>query len=146
MRCLSLRHVAAVCLTVLAALPALSLEAGELCCALCGCHDRTTKVCRLVCETKKVPITCYGCREEDFCVPGPSTPGAEHCEAVCGSSLPCAQRRFVWSEWFPAGSADVFTRKKLQKRTVTREVPSYKWVTEDLCPRCAADCETGENP
>lgn len=107
-------------------------------------HERTSQVCRLVCETKKVQITCYGCKEEDFCVPGPSRPGAEHCEQICESSLPCAQRRFVWTEWFPACTADLFTRKTLQKRTVTREIPNYKWVTEDLCPRCAANCDTAE--
>ena len=91
-------------------------------------------------------MTCYGCKEEDFCVPGPSRPGDEHCEQICESSLPCAQRRFVWSEWLPSTTADLFTRKKLQKRTVTREIPSYKWVTEELCPQCAATSQTRQNP
>ena len=138
MRCLSVCQLAAVCLTMIAALPAMRLEAGEICCAHCGGHERTSKVCRLVCETRKVQITCYGCKAEDFCLPGPSRPGAEHCEEVCAASLPCAQRRFVWTEWFPSSTADLFTRKKLQKRPLTREIPSYKWVTEDLCPHCAA--------
>ena len=130
--------LAAVCIATLAS------HAGDLGCALCGCHDRTSKVCHRVCEMKKVTITCYGCKEEDFCVPGPSCPGDKHCETICESSIPCAERQFVWCEWIPSCKAKVLSRKKLQKRTVTREVPTYKWVTQDLCPQCAADCDTSE--
>jgi hypothetical protein len=28
----------------------------------------------------------------------------------------------------------------LMKKTVTKTVPGYKWVVEDLCPSCQAKC------
>ena len=142
MRRLHPRCIPAVILTVVAAVWAVAAGAGDFCCAVCGCHDRTNKVCHLVCETRKVQITCWGLQEEDFCVPGPSSRGDRHCETICESSLPCTERQFVWFDWAPSCTATVFTRKKLQKRIVTREVPSYKWVTEDLCPRCAGEVTT----
>jgi len=30
----------------------------------------------------------------------------------------------------------MYTRKKLMKKTVTKKIPSYKWVVEDLCKEC----------
>jgi hypothetical protein len=45
----------------------------------CGCR----KVCRLVCEEKKVEITCWGIECEDFCLPKHGKPGCKHCELVC---------------------------------------------------------------
>ena len=32
------------------------------------------------------------------------------------------------------------TKKKLMKKTETVTVPSYKWVVEDLCDNCEANC------
>jgi hypothetical protein len=29
----------------------------------------------------------------------------------------------------------------LMQKIVTKKVPSYKWVVEDLCPACEAGCE-----
>ncbi len=114
-------------------------------CARCNCHDRCHKVCRLVCEEKKVEVVCWGCEAEDFCVPGPSCPKCEHCEMVkCGgeeggNDAVCTQpTKFVWTEWIP-GCAKIFTKKKLMKRTITKKVPSYKWVVEDLCKSCRAN-------
>jgi hypothetical protein len=119
-------------------------EGGE--CCHCGCHAPCHKVCRLVCEEKKVEITCWGCKCEDFCVPCPSRPGCTHCEIVCDD---CAQPEgeghpviskpmpFVWREWFPC-KAERYTTKKLMRRTVTKKVPSYKWVVEEVCGGCAS--------
>jgi len=89
-------------------------------------------------DKKKVPVTCWGCEEEEFCLPGPSTPDCEHSEEVCGPTGWCClwNRPFVWTEWCPSDCAKMFTKKKLMKRTVTKTVPSYKWVVEDLCPAC----------
>lgn len=36
--------------------------------------------------------------------------------------------------------ATMFTRTKLMKKTITKEVPTYKWVVEDLCQHCEANC------
>jgi hypothetical protein len=44
----------------------------------------------------------------------------------------------VWTEWNPSKRAQIYTKKKLMKRTVTKTVPGYKWVVEDLCPACEA--------
>jgi hypothetical protein len=119
--------------------------AHEHCCAHCGRGGSCQKVCRLVCEDKKVEIICWGCLCEDFCIPCHGKPGCEHCEMVCGEcdcdpETPHAKpKKFVWTEWMPT-RATMFTRTKLMKKTITKTVPSYKWVVEDLCPHCEANC------
>lgn len=121
---------------------ATSALAGEHC-GHCGCRACCEKVCRLVVEEKKVDIVCWGCKSEDFCLPGPSSRGCKNCEEVCDfcdeqdAKAPYAQpKKFVWYDWIPTPCADVHTKKKLMKKTVTKKVPSYKWVVEDLCPEC----------
>jgi hypothetical protein len=119
-------------------------RAGGPCCARCGSPHNCSKVCRLVCEETKVQVTCWGVREEPFCVPGPSKRcGTEH-EQVCGECqsgphpVQAGSKPFVWSRWTPEGQPKLFTRQKLMKKTVTKPVPSYRWVVEDLCDECAA--------
>ncbi len=114
---------------------------GTNCCAKCGCQSRCNQVCRLICEDKKVQEVCWGVQTEEFCIPGPSTPGCEHSEKVCEPGPdpkdPCtASHKFVWTSWIPSMTAKIFTKKKLMKKTVTKTVPNYKWVVEDLCPEC----------
>ncbi len=126
-------------------------HAQDRCCAHCGGLEGCRKVCRLVCEEKKITTTCWGCKREDFCVPGPSVLGERHCELVCDDSsdlkAPCVQpKKSVWNEWIPGGCAKVYTKTKLLKRTITKTVPSFKWVVEDLCPQCEANCEVPEIP
>ena len=110
-------------------------------CARCGSQE-CCKVCRLVREDKKVTITCWGCKCEDFCDQGPSCRGCKNCEEVCQStekdaSGPCvAPKDFVWYDWIPGCSKGIYTKKKLMKKTVTKTVPSFKWVVEDLCSEC----------
>lgn len=128
-------------------------DGSDHCCSVCG--DREThKVCRLVAEEKSVEVICWGSKVEEFCVPGPSCPGCEHCECVeCTDPKGeiCSQpKTFVWKEWIPATCSKIFTRKKLMKKVVTKKVPSYKWVVEDLCQPCEAKVEpvkaaAGEN-
>lgn len=115
-------------------------------CSKCGQSVGCRPVCRLVCETKKLSVTCWGCETEDFCVPGPSRPGCECGEPACDGcgESPCPSlplRRFTWTEWIPSRQATVKTKRKLMKRTVTKTVPSYKWVVETLCGPCEAACE-----
>jgi hypothetical protein len=52
-------------------------------------------------------------------------------------------RKFVWTDWIPGG-ATIHSRKKLMKRTVTRMVPSFKWIVEDLCEQCEAKLPPAE--
>ncbi|HAC89724.1 MAG TPA: hypothetical protein DCF63_03705 [Planctomycetaceae bacterium] len=112
-------------------------------CQCCGGMSGCTKVCRLVCEEKKIDVVCWGCQSEEFCVPGPACLKCQDCEIVCAdcstdtkqNPVSSKPRKFVWSEWIP-GSASLFTKKKLMKQTITKKVPSYKWVIEDLCSTC----------
>lgn len=67
--------------------------AGEL---MYGCMTRPAcgKVCKLVCETKTLTVTCYGCECEQICIPGPSQAGCKHCSTnccngVCGRGYDC---------------------------------------------------------
>jgi hypothetical protein len=48
--------------------------------------------------------------------------------------------------WGPGGEGRIYTRTKLMKKTVTRKVPGYKWVVEDLCPSCVAALEAPAIP
>lgn len=119
-----------------------ALVASEHCCSCCGCAQQCRRICRLVVEEKKIETVCWGSKCEYVCIPGPSCEGCEHCESVCGTcesddpTVPYAEpKRLIWKEWFP-GTAKVYTKKKLLKKTVTTKVPSHKWVVEDLCAKC----------
>jgi hypothetical protein len=144
-------------LTIIA-LGAAHAQAEIGCCAMCGCCDHhCEKVCRLVCEEKKVEVVCWGAKCEDFCVPGPSECVCKNCEMVCEdctgpegccSAFHCYDNEvhthakpFVWREWMP-GCAKVFTRRKLMKKSVFVSVPSYKWVVEDVCDQCGPKCQS----
>ncbi len=140
--------------TLVAGLAALAAnDTQAVGCDHCGQSGACQKVCRLVCENKKVEVTCWGCKCEDFCVPGPSKRGCKHCETVCGlcdeacdpNSTHAKTKNFVWYDWMP-GCATIHTRKKLMKQTVTKTIPSYKWVVEDLCPHCVASAESSPVP
>jgi hypothetical protein len=123
---------------------------GGECCACCGCHDSCQKVCRLVCEEKKVDVICWGMKCEDFCLPGPSKPCCKQCDVVCDD---CGKKhkegdpvatphRFIWRDWIPSTHANIYTKKKLMQRIDTKKVPSYKWVVEDLCRKCESKTES----
>jgi len=111
-------------------------------CARCKKQVPCTKVCHVVCEEKKIEVTCWGCECEDFCIPGPSTPYCEHCKNVkctcvegVNPKVASKPKTFSWTSWLPS-NASVQTKKKLMKRTVTETVPIHKWVVEDLCDEC----------
>jgi hypothetical protein len=112
-------------------------------CAGCGNERPCCKVCHLVCEDKKVTVTMWAGKAEDICVPGPSKPVCERCKMIgCENKdpdVPCAKaKKFTWTTWKPWQAPEIKTTNKLMKRTVTQSVPSYKWVTEDLCSECSA--------
>jgi hypothetical protein len=122
-------------------------------CAHCGCDCNCSKVCRLVCEEKKVDVICWSCRCEDFCLPGPGKCVAKHCVDVCGEGADgdgdddaaVKPKRLVWHEWLPSG-AKIYRRKRLMKRIEKVDVPTYKWVVEDICDKCNASCLGSEIP
>lgn len=112
-------------------------------CHHCGCLEGCKKVCRLVREDKKVTVTCWGCKCEDFCAPGKSHRGCKNVEGICEDCDPsvCNQSKdFVWYDWEPGCSKQIYTKKKLMKKTVTKKVPSFKWVVEDMCQECQDTC------
>ncbi len=122
------------------------VRAGEGCCTHCGCHE-CHKVCRLVCEEKKVEVVCWGCKCENFCLPTHGKEIAKHCELVCDdqacgdchNGVQVKPKKFVWREWCPS-CAKMFTKKKLMKKVITKKIPTYKWVVEDVCDKCDAQC------
>ncbi|MFN0199849.1 MAG: hypothetical protein ACKVT0_24105 [Planctomycetaceae bacterium] len=135
------------------------VQAEDCACSQCGSTVECCKVCRLVEEEKKITTTCWGLVCEEYCVPGPSERGCQHCEMVCEKSdaakgdpkadpknLCARSKKIVWTEWIPGCSAKIATKKKLMKKTVTKKVPSYKWVVEDLCPACEAKLSAVEIP
>lgn len=105
-------------LLVLLTAPVSQAVAGD-CCNHCGCTQNFVKVCRVVCETRKVTEHCWRCVCEDYCMPGKSE--------KCGCS------------WIPS-CGKVRTRKKLIRYTITREVPVYKCVVEYRCCNCEGEC------
>ena len=130
---------------VCVALPA-SAIAGHGGCRRCGCPaNRCRKTCRLVQVDRKITTTVWGMECEDFCVPGPSTPDCKQCEMVNSLSpgdKVCSQsRRIVWTSWIPGCGQEIYTKRKLMKKTVTKTVRSFKWVVEDLCSECTANCD-----
>jgi len=70
---------------------------------------------------------------------------------VCGNNgdpeAPCSQAKPLrWIHWCPGSCGTVYTKKKLMKKTVTKKVPSFKWVVEDLCSSCQQRCAQMEVP
>lgn len=116
-------------------------EAGRTC-SQCGCAASCRKVCRLKCEEKKISVTVWSSKSEEVCIPGPSAREGKQCEeeefqspdSDCPESL---KQRMVWWQWLPKSAPTLHEQHKLMKKTVTKTVPSYRWVVEDLCPECA---------
>jgi hypothetical protein len=104
------------------------------------------KVCKLVCETKTLTSTCYGCQSKDICLPNPSRPGCAHlavCTGHCATeSCPgCGEKppkyRFYWRDWFACGCAQSRTVRVLTKYTAEKKICSYHWeVVDAVCCNC----------
>lgn len=147
------QHSLALCLALLiATATGGSASAFDGHCAHCGCKCQCDQTCRLVREEKKVDIVCWGMTCEDFCQPGCGKVCEKHCEEVCEDcdkpcdpSVPCTPpQKFVWYEWIPGCSKGIQTKRKLMKKTITKKIPSYKWVVEDLCPACVGKCQCAQ--
>jgi len=133
-----------VCLA-LAMFGLIARGAAADCCCECGCQAQCCKVCRCVPDIKKVTRVCYGCECEDVCIPGPSKICGYTCE--CPDKCPGEGTLFLFNHphkkpiWQPS-CAKVAHRTKLVKKEETKEVKGWKWVVEDLCPKCAANAES----
>jgi hypothetical protein len=117
-------------------------------------HPACGKVCRLVCEKKKLTSICYGCKSEDRCLPGPSIRGCKHC-AVCDgncaakSAADCnecrPQCKFCWYDWFPCGCAETRSICKLKKYQAEKEIAWYHWEVVDAgCCNCGTAAARGD--
>ena len=148
-----MKRVTIALATLVAALSGLSaggVQAGDCCCN-CGGGCGVRKVCRLVCETKKIKDYCYGCKCDEICLPGKSCRGCLHSGDVCASCGQCGCDcgcdhkplcHLEWYDWKP-GCADMLHIKKLVKYEVEREVCSFKWVVEEVCDGCCGGhCES----
>lgn len=114
-------------------------EVRETQCIGCGHQCCCEKVCRLEKEEKKISVACWGSKCEHFCLPGPSCQCCRHCEEVCTEcefKISSASRTLSWYHWIPGCPEGIATKKKLMRKTVTKTVPSFKWVVVDLCPNC----------
>jgi hypothetical protein len=112
------------------------------------------KVCRLVCEKKKLTANCYACECKQICIPDPSREGCKHCAVCYGecpapSCDPCQAHtpkcEFCWKDWFACGCAQPRTVKVLTKYQAEREIGWYHWeVVDAAC--CDAVSKNGSAP
>jgi hypothetical protein len=114
-------------------------EAGQHLCNHCGCRQNCRKVCRLICGTKKEVKTEYSCECEDFCIPGPSQKCGVKCE--CNRlGIKCCHAVYKPT------CAKVHTKRVLVKKEVSKEVPDYKWVVEEVCCHCGQCIDGTQQP
>jgi len=131
------------------------LQKVDGCCARCGCDPGCCNaVCRLVKEERELKVTCWSSECKPVCLPCCSKRGCRNAECACnGGKGGCCDgkngaqkadgccgigaKKFVWFDYCP-GSAKMRCKKHLMKKTVTKKVPGYKWVVEDLCKGCEA--------
>jgi hypothetical protein len=105
------------------------------------------KVCKLVCEKKKVPAVGYGYKYDTICIQGPSRRGCKHCDMTC-----CARDdlngcnpkiEFCWYDWFACGCAKPREIRLLTKYQAEKELPSYHWeVVDGACCDCVSQTGT----
>lgn len=105
------------------------------------------KVCKLVCEKKKLPAVGYGYKCETICIPGPSRRGCKHCDTTCcaGDDIKSChpEIEFCWYDWFACGCAKPRTVKLLTKYQAEKELCSYHWeVVDASCCDCVAQTGT----
>jgi hypothetical protein len=109
------------------------------------------KVCKLVCDTKKLTAIGYGVECKSMCIPEPSRAGCKHC-AVCygkDDGKPCdgcpncpPKCEFCWRDWFACGCAQPRTVRVLTKYQAEKKICWYHWEVVDAgCCDCASPSE-----
>jgi hypothetical protein len=110
------------------------------------------KVCKLVCETKKLTAICYGSESKDICLPEPSRAGCKHCAVCCGKSASDAcgncqscppKCEFCWRDWFACGCAQPRTVRVLTKYQAEKKICWYHWEVVDAA---CCDCVSPSGP
>jgi hypothetical protein len=120
--------------------PQLAPADGDGCCTNCGRNCRVKPVCRIVCEMKEVKEWVYECECEDFCVPGPGKKVGCYCDQDPNCPCKCESKPIYKPCW-----CEMFHRKKLIKKEVVKQVPTYKCVVEYVCVECCnqGNCRQG---
>ena len=108
-------------------------KGGDGCCS--------DNVCKLVKTEIEKKVICYGCKCEDFCVPGKSSTCRDglfgcsckskdrcSCKGKCSCGCEHAPYCNVCVKQWEPGCATLKTRKKLVKYEKTVKVPGWKWV------------------
>src|SRR5436190_11387628 len=127
--------IAIVCLlqSIPAAADEFLLDNPQPCCG---------KVCKLVCDTKKLTALCYGSESKSFCIPNPSRAGCKHCAECYGKGAlkscdDCQPKcQFCWRDWFACGCAQPRTVRVLTKYQAEKKICWYHWEVVD-----AASCD-----
>src|SRR5882757_1893391 len=110
------------------------------------------KVCKLVCETKKLTSIGYGSECKDICLPDPSRAGCKHCAVcygkcageACGNCQTCAPKcEFCWRDWFACGCAQPRTVHVLTKYQAEKKICWYHWEVVDAA---CCDCVSPSGP
>ena len=113
-------------------------------------------ICKLVCDTKKVPLPCYGCKCKAIAAPGLMRPcgcpcqqcacdQAECCDACSGPQCDNCESGFSRlvccpSSWFSCCCAHPRMITILTKRKAEQTLPSYHWEVVDCCSCCPSSC------
>jgi hypothetical protein len=109
------------------------------------------KVCKLVCETKKITAIGYGSECKDICLPPPSRQGCKHCAVACGECKcdPCTccqstapKCEFCWRDWFACGCSCPRSVKVLTKYQAEKKICWYHWEVVDAA---SCDCTSLQN-
>jgi hypothetical protein len=110
------------------------------------------KVCKLVCDTKKLTSIGYGAECKSFCIPEPSRAGCKHCAVCygkcngdpCDSCPSCAPKcEFCWRDWFACGCAQPRTVHVLTKYQAEKKICWYHWEVVDAA---CCDCVSQSGP
>ena len=133
----------------LACLLQASARADEIMCD--GPPPSCGKVCKLVCDTKKLTSVCYGCSCKDICIPDASRQGCKHCAVCygkdsgdCRNTPPKCQ--FCWRDWFACGCAQSRTIHTLTKYQAEKEICWYHWEVVDAgCCDCVTKNASARN-
>jgi hypothetical protein len=135
-----------------ATLPFFSRTASANECCLDMSRPACGKVCKLVCETKKLTAIGYGSKCKAICLPGPSCPGCKHCAVCCGKGdekpgdayCPNCQPKceFSWRDWFAGECDKPRTIHVLTKYQSEKKISWYHWEVVDAA--CCDSPEPGE--
>jgi len=117
-------------------------------CGSCVGPPRCRKVCKLVCDTKKLTAIGYANDCKTICLAPPSRCGCKWCACQCGECKndPCSccqatapKFEFCWRDWFACGCARPKTIKVLTKYQCEKKIRWYHWEVVDIsCCDCVS--------